>query len=489
MPDDHEQRCGKLPGKVKILATLGPASAALDGVAALAAAGADGFRLNTAHAAPADIPSLVALVRAAEREAGRPLGLMVDLAGPKLRVAKGQAPGALIEGATATIGGKGSGAAVIVDGVDLSAECKVGSRVLIHDGSIVLAVRSRGVGVVQVDVVRGGEVAAGMGVNLPDGETSLPSLTERDLACLAAAVAAGVEVFALSFVRRAGDVEALRARLRAAGSHASIIAKLEKSQAVAPGALEAIITAADAVLVARGDLGAETSPERVPVLQKGILRAARAAGVPAIVATELLESMREGTRPTRAEAADVANAVYDGADALLLTAETAIGRTPALAVATAARIVGEAERHREFGTPWFADPSGLGPQDSVADASAAGAVRIAEQLGADAVVCFTASGRTARLVARHRPTRPVLALTPHEHVARALAMVWGVRPFICSEHPLEHEAVVALAEREAARHGLLSSSGTLVVTHGAPGGVGAPTNVVRVHRAGEGVGT
>jgi pyruvate kinase len=450
-------------------------------VHALAEAGADGFRLNTAHLAPADVPHLVDMVRSVERQAGRPLGLMVDLAGPKLRVAKGQGPVALAEGSLATLGGKGSGAVVVVEGVDLSAECELGSRILVHDGKIVLAVRGRGVGVVQAEVVRGGDVAAGMGVNLPDGETSLPSLTERDLACLAAAVTAGVEVFALSFVRRVSDVVALRSRLRAAGSQASIVAKLEKRQAVAPGALEEIVAAADAALVARGDLGAETSPELVPVLQKNILRAARAVGVPTIVATELLESMREGTRPTRAEAADVANAVYDGADALLLTAETAIGSHPALAVATASRIVDEAERHPQFGTPWFVDDDTRGPHDSVADATAAGAVRIAEQLEADAIVCFTASGRTARLVAGHRPLRPILALTPHERVARALAMVWGVRPFTCTEHPLEHEAVVALAEREAAAHGLLAGSGTLVVTHGAPGGVGAPTNLVRVH--------
>ncbi len=475
--------------RVKVIATLGPASSTLSSVRELAEAGADAFRLNTSHLAPAEIGPLVGLVRQAEEQLGRPLGVLVDLAGPKLRVARRQEPVTLVEGALVGVGGEGSGAQVLVEGADLAAVCEGGSRVLLHDGRIVLAVRTRGAGLVQAEVLQGGPVRAGMGVNLPDGETSLPALTDRDQACLAAAVAVETEVLALSFVRRAADVAELRARLRAAGSHADVVAKLEKRQAVAPPALEAILTASDAVLVARGDLGAETSPEAVPVLQKRILAAARAAGVPAIVATELLESMREGTRPTRAEAADVANAVFDGADAVLLTAETAIGAHPALVVATAARIAGEAERFPQYRPAWSSETDALAGGGSVAGAAAAGAVRIAEQLEAAAIVCFTESGRTARLVARCRPTRPILALTPHPRVARALTMVWGVEPRVCAEYPAEHEAVVALAARSAAAQGLLGAGGTLVVTQGAPGGSGSPTNLVRIHTVGgEGAG-
>ena len=470
--------------RVKVLATLGPASATLSAVCELAEAGADAFRLNTSHLAPAQVAPLVGLVRQAEAKLGRPLGVLVDLAGPKLRVGKGQQLLTLSEGAVVALGGEGSGASVLVEGADLSAACQVGSRVLLHDGRVVLAVRSCGVGLVQAEVLQGGAVTPGMGVNLPDAETSLPALTPRDLACLAAAIAAETEVVALSFVRQASDVGELQARLETAGWRAAVVAKLEKRQAVAPPVLEAILAVSDAVLVARGDLGAETSPEAVPVLQKGILAAARAAGVPAIVATELLESMREGTRPTRAEADDVANAVFDGADALLLTAETAIGAHPALAVATAARIAGEAERFPQYRASWSAESDTLTGGDALPGAAAAGAVRIAEQLAADAIVCFTASGRTARLVARYRPTRPVLALTPHPRVARALTMVWGVEPQLCSEYPAEHEAVVALAARYAAARGLVGGGGTLVVTHGAPGGSGAPTNLVRIHRVG-----
>ncbi len=474
--------------RVKVLATLGPSSATEEGVRELVAAGADGFRLNTAHLVAEEVAPLVRLVRDAEAASGRPLGLMVDLAGPKLRVARSQRPVRLEEGTTVVVGGAGSSAHLVVDGVDLAAECPVASRILLHDGKVVLVVRQRGVGVVVAEVVRGGEVGPGMGVNLPDGETSLPSLTERDLACLAAAVAADVEVVALSFVRRAAEVETLRARLAAAGSRARIVAKLEKRQAVTSPALEAIVAAADAVLVARGDLGAETAPEEVPVLQKSILRLARSCGVPTIVATELVESMREATRPTRAEAADVANAVYDGADALLLTAETAIGKHPALALASAARIAWEAEQYPAFSAPSLAVGTAADGVDAVADATAAGAVQMAERLGASAIVCFTTSGRTARLVAHQRPNRPILALTPHLAVARALTMVWGVHAFPCAEHPLEHEAVVALARREAARHGLLGDERPLIVTHGAPGGVGAPTNLVRVYVPSEGEG-
>jgi len=473
------------PGRLrrtKVLATLGPSSRESAIVEAMAREGADGFRINTAHIEPSDVGRLVEQVRGVEAAVARPLSVLCDLAGPKLRVARDQTRLELVAASKVTIGAVGSGAAVTLAGLDPARECPPGSLVLLHDGRVALRVQGVAGAVVGCVVERGGEVAAGMGVNLPEVETSLPSLTPHDLECLDAAVAAEADSFALSFVRRAADVEDLRTRLREAGSRAPIVAKLEKARAVTPDELRAILAVADAVIVARGDLGAETAPDRVPVLQKEILRAARAVGVPAVVATEMLESMVEETRPTRAEAADVANAVYDGADALLLTAETAIGHHPVLAVGTAGNLIATAEAHPEFRTAWFGGDGAFVPPDATADAVAKAAVTASEEVKAAVIVCFTTTGRTARLVARHRPDRPVLALTPDLSVARALTVVWGVCPRVSAEHPLDHEGVVLLAEREAIAGGFAGAGDAIIVTHGAPGGIGAPTNLLRVHR-------
>ena len=470
--------------RVKIIATLGPASADPQKVESLARAGVDCFRLNAAHLEPEQIAALVNLVRSAEAAVGRPLAVFCDLAGPKLRVAKSAPPVSLRDGEEVSVGGDASRADVVVEGMDPVLECPPGSRVLVHDGKVVLRVTAIAGAAVRASVERGGDVAGGMGVNLPDVETSLPSLTPQDLACLAAALDAGIDACSLSFVRRAQDVAELRVQMVRRGRAVPIIAKLEKAQAVTPESLAAILAAADMVMVARGDLGAETAPEMVPVLQKRILQAARAAGVPTITATEMLESMIHEPRPTRAEASDVANAVFDGSDAVMLSAETAIGDHPALAVAAAARIVREAERHPEFRTSWAAAPCTSAVPDAVSDAVAEAAAHAAAHLEAKTVVCFTQSGRTARLVARHRPPSPILALTPRAEVARALALVWGVIPRVVAEQPDDHEEVARLAEREALAVGLAGRGDLLVVTHGAPVTAQPLTNLMRVHRVG-----
>lgn len=473
---------GESSRRVKIVATLGPASASQEAVRALADAGVNVFRLNAAHLKPEGIRPLVDLARGAEDAAGHPLGVFLDLAGPKLRVAKRLARTTLTDGARATLGGSESTAEISVEGMDPASECPVGSRVLIHDGKVVLRVVSVGEGLVTAEVVRGGDVAGGMGVNLPDVETSVPSLTPHDHGCLEAALNAGVDAFSLSFVRRAQDVVGLRQRMAKLGRVVPIIAKLEKAQAVVPEMLCAIIEVADAVMIARGDLGAETAPEKVPVLQKEILRAARGAGVPAITATEMLESMIHEPRPTRAEAADVANAVYDGSDAVMLSAETAVGDHPALAVAACSRIIDEAERHGDFRAAWATAPCQPKTRDPVADAVAEAAAAAGERLRAAAIVCFTQTGRTARLVARHRPATPILALTPRPEVARALCLVWGVDPRVAREQPDDHEEVVHLAEQSALHHGLARAGDLIVVTHGAPVVAQPLTNLMRVHR-------
>ncbi len=472
--------------RVKIMVTLGPASRTSKVITALAQAGADGFRINTAHTPPEQFAQLVELVREAELAAERPLAVLCDLAGPKLRVHTSAIERQVTLGDELLLGPPNSEAAIPVEGFEPAAELAQGSRVLLHDGTLRLTVSALrppfAVAVADTD----GHLAPGMGINLPDVETTLPALGTRDLVAVEAGVAAGVDVFALSFVRRAAEVDELRRRLVTLGSHAPIVAKIEKAQAAHAPALEEILAAADMVMVARGDLGAETAPERVPVLQKHIVRRARQRGVPVIIATEMLESLIRSSRPTRAEASDVANAVFDGADALLLTAETAIGAHPVLAVQTCARIVAGAEADPDLGVSWRATPGSFELSDEpVAEAVAQAAVVAAGEVGAAAIVCFTTSGRTARLVARHRPTMPILALTPAPAVARALALLWGVEPRLTPAAPHEHESVVALAEREAQAHGLLPAGGLLVVTHGAPLGSRPATNLLRIHRSGD----
>lgn len=472
------------PRKVKIIATLGPASASPEGIRALLAAGADGFRLNASHLKPPDIAPLVEMVRAVEKGCGRPVAIMCDLAGPKLRVRQGTPARTLEPGEVIELSSDPSLSAIPIEGFDPRVESPPPSRILIRDGKVVLRVIEQTPSGVRAVVQRHGEVAGGMGVNLPDGETSLPSLTDHDRACANAALDAGVDILALSFVRRPDDLDVLRAHMGTRSDLVPIVAKLEKAQAVTVEALDPILAAAEMIMVARGDLGAETAPEKVPVIQKQILRRTRCLGLPAITATEMLESMIREERPTRAEAADVANAVFDGTDAVLLTAETAIGKHPFLAVAACASIIREAEAHIELDTTWVCHGRAPEPRDPVADAVALAASHAADQLGAAVLVCFTQSGRTARLVARHRPRTPILALTPDPRVARALTLVWGVTPLLSPEQPADHEAVVALGERLARQHGLAQEHDLLVVTHGAPLGARPATNLLRIHRAG-----
>lgn len=472
--------------RIKVLATLGPACTDAATVRAMAEAGADGFRINASHTPVSDFPPLVQLVRAAEDAVGHPLAVLCDLAGPKLRVHPALAERQVQAGEELLLGPPGSGADVPVEGLELVAGLVPGARVLLHDGSLRLKVREVRDGGVVATAETAGRLAARGGVNLPELETALPALTQADLRAVEAGVAAGVDVFALSFVRRAADVEELRRQLDRLGSRAPVVAKLEKAQAVSPAALEAILASADMVWVARGDLGAETSPEQVPVLQKRIVRRAVQRGVPVAVATELLDSLTRVPRPTRAEASDVANAVFDGADALLLTAETAIGPYPVLAVETCVRIAAGAEAHSAFASPRpIPDPPSSSSR-AIAEAVARAAVVAAGEVGAAAIVCFTASGRSARLLARHRPATPILALTPDATVARALALVWGVEPCLAPGAPPDHEGVVALAESLVLSRGLAAPGDVLVVTHGAPLSVRPATNLLRIHRCGEG---
>jgi len=421
--------------RTKIVATLGPASASPREVLRLARAGADVFRVNFSHGDPGAHARTIAAVRAAEREVERPLAILGDLQGPRLRLGRVDDPRGvlvrrgdrvdLIVGATslpAGARGRGRAIALPVAYAGLARDVRAGQSILIADGQVELVALRVARGRVETIARSGGMLTSHKGINLPESRVSLPALTRKDRADLAFAARHGVDLLGLSFVRRPGDVDEARRLLRRAGSDAWIVPKIERREAVDD--LEAILERADAVMIARGDLATEVGLENVPILQKRIVRAARALGRPSITATQMLESMIENPRPTRAEASDVANAVLDGTDAVMLSGETAVGRDPENVVRTMARIVARAERASlEGGAPRAGGVEPGAPRGALARA----AVATAGEIGAAGLVAFTKSGRTALDLARERPGRPIVAVTESRAVARRLALAFGVR--------------------------------------------------------------
>ena len=426
--------------RTRVVATVGPASSSEAMLAALIEAGADVFRLNFSHGTQAEHGRTLATIR---RLAGaRPVAVMQDLGGPKLRLVHPVAghPGDVVP-------------------ITLPATVEAGDPVLLADGLMQLEVIDAG----HARIVVGGNIPAGKGINLPSSRLDIPSLTEKDREDLAFGVAHGVDFVALSFVRRASDLD----EVKAAG--VPVIAKIEKAEAVAN--LESIVRAADAVMVARGDLGVEIPIERVPIVQKELIALANRSARPVITATQLLRSMVESPLPTRAEATDVANAVLDGTDAVMLSEETAIGRHPLDAVRVMHRIAVEAEK--------LLAPRTGGAGAEVADLIAEAACAMAERLGARAIVVPTRSGFTARQVARRRPRMPILALTPEEVVRRRLSLVWGVTAFTVPWWP-DTDAMLA-GFREPLRS-VVPAGAPVVVTAGYPFGHGETTNLVHVTR-------
>jgi len=410
--------------RTKIVATIGPASDSPEILAELIDAGMNIARLNTSHSSTDALQERLDRIREVANKAGRHVAVMLDLAGPKLRVGE-MAPGSiLVPGTEFRIEPEqctGDAAHACVAYTGLAEDLHTGDHVLLDDGSLELEVVSSDVSAVVTRVLIGGPLSSNKGVNVPGVTLGLASITEKDRAVLAWALAAGVDLIAQSFVRSAADVTELRALM---GDNAvPIVAKIEKHEAVTE--IAAIIAVADAVMVARGDLGVETAPEQVPVLQARIIDAARSAGKPVIVATQMLESMISSPRPTRAEASDVATAIFEGADAVMLSAETAVGLYPVEAVAVSDRIARAAEESRIRPT----GAMGIHGAD-VGRAVSAAVVRLAEDLELAAIVVATESGATARAVASHRPRVPVVAVTPLPQTARRLAAVWGVAPVL-----------------------------------------------------------
>lgn len=463
--------------RTKLIATLGPATGAPGVLDDLIAAGLDVARLNTSHATTDVLAAQLADVREAASRAGRHVAVMLDLSGAKVRLGE-VAPGAVLEPGEAfelhtSAGGVGDASAAFVNHAGLPDDVRAGDRLLLDDGRIELTVTGTAPGLVRTVVDVGGPLASRKGVNAPGVTLSVASITDRDREHVAWALEAGVDLIAQSFVRSADDIRAVRALMGAAPL--PIVAKIEKHEAVA--SLESIVAAADAVMVARGDLGVETGPERVPVLQRQVVAACRGAGKPVIIATQMLESMTEARRPTRAEASDVANAIFDAVDAVMLSGETAIGRHPAHVLETMDRIVRAAEGE-SVTRVWSPRP---GAVDDVAAAVSRAVCELAEGLDVAAIVTATQSGATARAVAAHRPRVGVLAAAPDEAIARQLAIVWGVRPVVVAAYETIDDMIEAAAD--AARSAGLAVPGDLIaVTGGVAVHVAGSTDLIQVHR-------
>ena len=468
--------------RTKIVATIGPASGSPEMIMRLLEAGMDVARLNFSHGTYEEHAQRIATLREAARTLDRPLAILQDLQGPKIRTGPlvDDRPVQLRAGERFDITTHeivGTAARVSTTYTALPHDVQSGDRILLSDGLIELRVLETTDDEVRTEVIFGGELREHQGINLPGVNVSAPALTPKDAADLDFGLEQGVDYVALSFVRRAVDIQIIKQRIAAASKATPVIAKIEKPEALDD--LAAILEASDAIMVARGDLGVEMPPERVPVVQKQLIEAANAAGVPVITATQMLDSMIRNPRPTRAEASDVANAIIDGTDAVMLSGETAAGQFPVESIQMMARIAEAAEasgRHGDLHS--MAAPPNM-QANNVANAISAAACAIVQTLPVRAVVAFTMSGSTARLVAHLRPTVPILAFTPNEIVCRRLNLVWGVTPIMCDYVDRLDDLGVRLGEILLAR-GFAQPGDTIVMTGGHPIAARGQTNFVKV---------
>ena len=462
---------------VKIVATLGPASSDYETIRALFLSGADVFRLNMSHGDHEDVAARHAIIRRIEKETGRPICILADLQGPKLRCGVfAQEDGhELATGAGFRLdldAAPGDTTRVQLPHPEIFAALQVGSRLLVNDGKIALTVDECGPDFANCTVIAGGRVSNRKGVNVPDVVLPLAALSDKDRADLDFVCDLGVDWLALSFVQRAADVEEARAL---ADGRAAILSKIEKPAAVT--CFEDILAASDGIMVARGDLGVELPVQAVPPIQKRLIRKCRAAAKPVIVATQMLESMIDSPVPTRAEVSDVAAAIYEGTDAVMLSAESAAGAYPVEAVSTMNAVAIEVESDPTYREIMAA--SRQIARQTVADGIVASAREIAEATDIKAICCFTQSGTTAALVARERPKVPILALTPLMGVARRMVLTWGTSCHQTGEVHRFKMAVVSAA-RAARQNGFAEGTDQIVVTAGVPFNVRGTTNILRV---------
>jgi pyruvate kinase len=468
--------------RTRIVCTLGPASASREALDQLVAAGMDVARLNFSHGTHAWHAEVIERLRAGEARWGRPVAILQDLQGPKLRLGAFRGGTArLAPGAEFTLTAEpvlGDDTRASVSEPAYLAGLRPGDQVWLADGLVQLRVETAEPGRVRCRVTAGGEVSDRKGVSLSSGFVPASILTDKDREDLRLGVRQGVDFVAVSFVRSAADLAAVRDELRSLDAHVPLVAKIERAEAVRN--LDEILALADAVMVARGDLGLEVPLEEVPIVQKAVVRHARVARVPVIIATEMLESMVENRRPTRAEVSDVATAIADEVDAIMLSGETATGKHPVEAAAMMARIAARAEQEIPRRPPDWRRHEVFSLPQAIADA----ACHAARDLDARAIVAFTQSGFTARLISQERPEQPIVALTPSRDVRRRLALCWGVssrlvRPVETTDEMIEAAEAVLLADGTVRLHDVL------VIIAGSPMWVSGTTNLLKLHRVGE----
>ena len=472
-----------MPQRTRIVCTLGPASDSDAVVRALIRVGMDVARLNFSHGDHATHAACIARVRRIARDERAVVALMGDLQGPKIRVGEiSRGAIQLLPDAAFTLTTRkidGSPDAIGVDFPELPQAVRPGSRILLADGLLELQVVAVRGSDVETRVVNGGELRPHKGVNLPGVPLKISALTDKDRADAAFAVEQDLDYLALSFVRSADDVIELKHLIDARGAAIPVVAKIEKPEAI--DHIDAILDASDGVMVARGDLGVEASVEQVPIFQKTIIRKANAAGKPVITATQMLESMIENPRPTRAEASDVANAILDGTDAVMLSGETAMGKYPVEAVQTMAHIAGAIEASLQFEScirKYGSDAM------SVTDAIGNATCEIAEQLGAKLIITSTFSGFAARMISRHRPLTRIFAVTSNEKTQRRLALVWGIQSTLIAQVDTM-EQIVMQSIGAVQEQGLAAEGDRVVITGGVPAGISGRTNMIQVRVVGE----
>lgn len=475
--------------KAKIICTIGPASSSPTMVDRLIASGMNAARLNFSHGTYEWHAAAITTIRQAAARQGSAVAIIQDLQGPRIRV--GLVPEA---GIHVTAGqmvrlracrselevqpvGPSSSLEVPISYPYLTRDLRAGSRILINDGLIELVADHIKDDIVECSVLIGGTITSHKGINLPGTAVSVPTLTEKDRNDMRFGVEQAVDYVALSFVRGPNDIEATRAVLQQYGRPIPLIAKIERAEAIAT--LDDILDCSDGVMIARGDLGVEMGPEAVPILQKRIIVEANRRRRLVITATQMLESMTQATRPTRAEASDVANAVFDGSDAVMLSAETAVGAYPVEAVQVMDRLIRAAEDTTEPGVTIKED---LNRDNlSLAEAISAAAASAARSVGARAIVAFTESGRTVRLISKHRPTSPLLAFTPSEPIRQQMALYWGVRPFPMSRGG-PPDAWIAEAEQRLMAEHLCTPGDVIAVVSGTMAGQVGGTNILKLHK-------
>jgi pyruvate kinase len=475
------------PRRAKILGTLGPASSSEEMIGALLDAGLDAVRLNFSHGTHDEHTEVYRRVREQSSIRRKPVTVLGDLQGPKIRVGKIPAPGMTIEPGSTLVFLTDPDAPieqgrVTIDCPNLAKEAKVGERVLMDDGALEARITKITSSEVHTEVVVGGVLGSRKGVNLPDSRLTLPSLTEKDKHDLRFALDLGVDLIALSFVRHVEDLEVCRALMREYGRVVPLVAKIEKPEAVEPDMLPRIIEATNGIMIARGDLGVEMGPEEVPLIQKQLIKLSNAGGKLVITATQMLDSMIRNPRPTRAEASDVANAILDGSDAVMLSGEAAAGKYPIESVKTMDRIVRRIEQTETY---WLEAPEAMQLGHTTNAVARAAVISSRSLPDCKGIICYTGTGGIARLVSDYRPQVPIYAFTPEPATFQALALYWGVIPIMFRASSPTGDSIFIDIDHTALDRGLLERGDRVVITLGWPLKAATSVNMLKLHKIGE----